>query len=225
MKLQLTIDHGKRHEVLALADMMYGHVDIIEIGYPQIMTFGLSVVEDIKRAHPDLPVCVDAKVYHGGSGVTRRCFDAGADIVTVLSGAPNPVIAAMVGKAHSVGGKICCDMVAAPNAVGKRCAEVDELGVDYIMVSTAYIPDYDYDIEAHAEVPKWWRVRPLDLAGVAKRNIRTAKLALHTGINESNIRDVVKMNPELVLVGRGILSQPDWQVAADRLKRYMPFEG
>ena len=74
-------------------------------------------------------------------------------------------------------------------------------------------------------MPKWWRVRPLDVAGVAKRNIRTAKLALHTGINESNIRDVVKLNPELVLVGRGILSQPDWQVAADRLKRYMPFEG
>jgi 3-keto-L-gulonate-6-phosphate decarboxylase len=47
MKLQLTIDHGKRHEVLKLADIMYGHVDIIEIGYPQVMTFGLSLVEDI----------------------------------------------------------------------------------------------------------------------------------------------------------------------------------
>lgn len=225
MLLQLTIDHGKRHEVLGLVDLMDGHVDIVEIGYPQIMTFGLSLVEDIKRAHPDLPVCVDAKVFHGGTGVTRRCFDAGADIVTVLSGAPNPVIANMVQKAHGAGGAIMCDMAVSPSATGKRTAEVDELGVDYIMVPTGFVPEYDYDIEAHAGAPSWWRVRPLDLAGVVKRNIRRSKLALHTGINESNIRDVVRMNPAIVLVGRGILSQPDWQVAADRLKRYMPFEG
>ena len=225
MRLQIAMDDGDTAHLLDVAEKIHDVIDIFEVGTPVIMLEGCHAVKAVKDAYPHMCVLADSKIMDGGALECLYLCRAGADIVTVLSGAPNPVITAMVGKAHSVGGKICCDMVAAPNAVGKRCAEVDELGVDYIMVSTGYIPDYDYDIEAHAEVPKWWRVRPLDVAGVAKRNIRTAKLALHTGINESNIRDVVKLNPELVLVGRGILSQPDWQVAADRLKRYMPFEG
>ena len=225
MKLQLTIDHGKRHEVISLVDQMADHVDIIEIGYPQIMTFGLSLVEEIRAAHPDLTMCVDAKVFHGGTGVTTRCFDAGANIVTVLSGAPNPIIAKMVEKAASYGGKVMCDMAATPRATGQRTAEVDQLGVDYIMVPTGYIAEYDYDIEAHRGMGIRTRVRPLDLAGVVKRNIRHAKLALHTGINETNIKDVVRMGPEIVMVGRAILDTDDRPRAADRLKRYMPFEG
>jgi 3-keto-L-gulonate-6-phosphate decarboxylase len=118
-----------------------------------------------------------------------------------------------------------CDMAATPRATGQRTAEVDQLGVDYIMVPTGYIPEYDYDLEAHRGKRVRTRVRPLDLAGVVKRNARKAKLALHTGINESNISDVVKMGPELVLVGRAILDAPDKALAAERLKRYMPFEG
>ena len=225
MKLQLTIDHGKRHEVLRVVDIVADHVDIVEIGYPQIMTFGLGLVEEIRAAHPDIVLCVDAKVFHGGTGVTRRCFEAGANIVTVLSGAPNPVIGKMVQKAHAYGGEVMCDMSATPSATGQRTAEVDELGVDYIMVPTGYIPEFDYDLDAHRGPRMRTRVRPLDLAGVVKRNIRHAKLALHTGINETNIADVVKMQPEIVLVGRAILDTSDWALAADRLKRYMPFEG
>lgn len=226
MKIQLTIDHGKDFEVLRMVDMMAGIVDIIEIGFPQVVTFGLTMVKEIRKRHPDICLCVDAKVFHGGTGVTDRCFDAGANIVTVLSGAPNPVIAKMVQKAEGHGGKIMCDMAATPSAVGKRTAEVDELGVDYVMVPSGYRPEYDYDLET---ARKRWsirpKVRPLDLAAVAKRNLRHAKLAVHTGINESNIRDVIALSPELILIGRGILDAEDRVAQAQRLERYLPFEG
>ncbi len=226
MKIQLTIDHGKDFEVLQLVDALAGVVDIIEIGFPQVVTFGLTMVKQIREKHPDLCLCVDAKVFHGGTGVTTRCFEAGANIVTVLSGAPNPVIAKMVKKSKAYNGKIMCDMAASPSAVGKRTAEVDELGVDYVMVPSGYRPEYDYDLETARR--RWTirpKVRPLDLAMVAKRNLRHAKLAVHTGINESNIRDVIALQPELILVGRGILDAEDRVAQAQRLERYLPFEG
>lgn len=225
MKLQLTLDHGKYHEMIQVADMMAGHVDIIEVGFPQVVTFGLTLVKELRERHPDVCLCVDAKVFHGGTGVTSRCFDAGANIVTVLSGAPDPVIAKMVQKAESYDGKIMCDMAASPRKTGKRTAEVDALGVDYVMVPTGYIPEYDYDIDAHQR--SWFRpkVRPLDLAGVVKRNLHHAGLAIHTGINETNIRDVLALNPDVILVGRGILDTDNWPMAADRIKMFMPFEG
>ena len=225
MKLQLTLDHGKYHEMIKVVDMLAEHVDVIEIGFPQVITFGLTLVKELRERHPDLCLCVDAKVFHGGTGVTTRCFEAGANIVTVLSGAPDPVIAKMVEKAKAYDGKIMCDMAATPRTTGKRTAEVDNLGVDYVMVPSGYIPEYDYDLDAHKR--SWLRpkVRPLDLAGVVKRNLHHAKLAIHTGINETNIRDVVALQPELVLVGGAIVGTNDWVLAADRLKRFMPFEG
>ncbi|MBQ9006942.1 MAG: orotidine 5'-phosphate decarboxylase [Atopobiaceae bacterium] len=224
MKLQLTIDHGKRHEVIALVDRLADHVDVVEIGYPQVVTFGLELIEELRAAHPDLCLCVDAKVFHGGTGVTTRCFEAGANIVTCLSAAPNPVIEKMVAKAASYGGKIMCDMSAPARSLAQRTAEVDDLGVDYVAVHTGYLPEYDYDLETHR---RWFtpKVKPLDLAKVAKRNLRHAGLCLNTGINESNIREVVALGPEVIMVGRGILDTDDWVAAAERLKRFMPFEG
>ena len=224
MKLQLTIDHGKRHEVLRSCDLLADHVDIIEIGFPMMMTFGLALIEEIRAAHPDLCICVDAKIFHGGTGVTTRCFDAGANIVTVLSAAPDPVIVKMVEKAKAYNGQIMCDMSAPPRNVAKRTAEVDELGVDYVAVHTGYLPEYDYDLETHR---RWFtpHVKPLDLAKAAKRNLRHAKLALGTGINEGNIREVMSLDPEIIMVGRAIFDTDDRVMAADRMRRYLPFEG
>ena len=225
MKLQLTIDHGKRHEVLWMVDTLADYVDIIEIGYPQIVTFGLSLIEEIRAAHPDLCICVDAKVFHGGTGVTTRCFEAGASIVTCLSAAPNPVIEKMVAKAATYGGKIMCDMSAPARSFAQRTAEVDQLGVDYVAVHPGYLPEYDYDLETHRLWPFTPKVKPLDLAKVAKRNLMHAKLGLNTGINESNIREVLALSPEIIMVGRAILDAEDRVAAAERLRRYMPYEG
>lgn len=224
MKLQLTIDHGKRHEVIRAVNLLADHVDIVEIGYPQVVTFGLDLVQEIHDAHPDLNICVDAKVFHGGSGVTTRCFEAGASIVTVLSAAPNPVIEKMVEKAKAYGGQIMCDMSAPARSFAQRTAEVDDLGVDYIAVHTGFVPEYDYDLETHR---RWFtpKVNPLDLAKVAKRNLRKAKLALNTGINEGNIREVMALDPEIIMVGRAIFDTDDRVMAAERMRRYLPFEG
>ena len=63
------------------------------------------------------------------------------------------------------------------------------------------------------------------MAKAARRNLRKAKLALSTGINETNIRDVVALEPEIVMVGRAILDSDDRVLAAERMKRFMPFEG
>lgn len=226
MKLQLTIDHGKDFEVLRLVDTLANEVDIVEIGFPMLITFGLGIVKQIREKHPDLCIFVDAKIFHGGTGVTERCFEAGANIVSVLSAAPDPVITKMVEKAKGFGGQVACDLSCPPQHTGRRTAEVDELGVDYIIVPSGYLPSHDYDLESHRI--SWLppaKVKPLDIAVMAKRNMRHAKLGIGTGINESNIRDVVALGPELVLVGRGILDAKDRALAAARLKRYMPFEG
>lgn len=201
-ELQLVFDHGKRHELLRATDEMADYVDIIEIGYPELVTFGLDIVKEIHDAHPNLKLCVDAKVFHGGSGVTRRCFEAGASIVTVLASAPNPVIQQMVHHAHEYGGAIMCDMDGVKRPA-RRTAEVDTLGVKYVSIASGYLMEHEYDLHKrdHGSI---FQLKPLDLAKSVKRNLIHADLAIGTGINEENIADVMKLDPAIVMVGRAI---------------------
>ena len=226
MKLQLAIDHGLEDQILASAEKLGPEVDIVEIGFPMMVTHGLPFVHQVRAKFPNVELCLDVKVYHGGTGITTRCFETGADIVSVLGVAPDPVIARMVEKAKAYDGRILCDMAGVRN-MAQRVAEVDELGVDLVSVPSGFRPEYDYDIEAHrGPIQAWFnRVNPLDLAKAAKRNLRHAGLAISTGVNESNIREVVALDPAVVIVGRGIIDAEDRAQAAERLKRYMPFEG
>ena len=201
-ELQLTFDHGKRHELIRSANEMADHVDIIEIGYPELITFGLDLVKEIHDAHPNVKLCVDAKVFHGGSGVTRRCFEAGASIVTVLAYAPNEVISQMVHHAHEYNGAIMCDLDGVRN-LGKRTAEVDRLGVTYCDVSTGYLMEHEYDL-MKPQKRSIFQMRPLERATAVKRNIIHSGLALGTGINEENLDEVLKFNPDIVMIGRAI---------------------
>ncbi len=201
-ELQLTFDHGKRHELVRAANEMADHVDIIEIGYPELITFGLELVKEIHDAHPNVKLAVDAKVFHGGSGVTRRCFEAGASIVTVLAYAPDPVIKQMVHHANEYGGAIMCDLDGV-RQLGKRTAQVDTMGVKYCHVSTGYLMEHEYDLEkpSHGSI---FQLRPLERAAAVKRNLIHSGLALGTGINEENLDEVLKYKPPIVMIGRAI---------------------
>lgn len=224
MKLQLTIDHGTDEQILDHIEFLGEKVDIVEVGYPILITYGLELVRMLRARHPELEICVDAKVFHGGTGVTERCFEAGASIVTVLSAAPNEVISKMVEHAAHYHGKVMCDMSAGAKTIGARAAEVDELGVDYVAVHTGFLPEYDYDTAVHRNFLFKPKVRPLDLAGVVKRNLRHAGLAVGTGINQGNIKQVVELEPQIILVGRAILDAENPMAEADLLRRYMPMD-
>ncbi|MDO4403665.1 MAG: orotidine 5'-phosphate decarboxylase / HUMPS family protein [Atopobiaceae bacterium] len=203
-QLQLTFDHGKRHEIIRSTNELADHVDIVEIGYPELITFGLDLVSELHEMHPQLKLCVDAKVFHGGSGVTRRCFEAGASIVTVLAYAPDEVIKQMVFHAHEYGGAVMCNLDGVRN-LGKRTAEVDRLGVSYCHVSTGFLMEHEYDL-MKPQKRSIFQMRPLERAAAVKRNLIHAKLALGTGINEDNLDEVLKYHPEIVMIGRGIFA-------------------
>lgn len=203
-QLQLTFDHGKRHEIIRSTNELADHVDIVEIGYPELITFGLDLVSELHEMHSQLKLCVDAKVFHGGSGVTRRCFEAGASIVTVLAYAPDEVIKQMVFHAHEYGGAVMCNLDGVRN-LGKRTAEVDRLGVSYCHVSTGFLMEHEYDL-MKPQKRSIFQMRPLERAAAVKRNLIHAKLALGTGINEDNLDEVLKYHPEIVMIGRGIFA-------------------
>ena len=66
--------------------------------------------------------------------------------------------------------------------------------------------EHEYDLQkpTHGSI---FQLRPLEKAVAVKRNLIHAGLALGTGINEKNLDEVLKLSPQIVMVGRGIYSK------------------
>ena len=84
MKLQLALDTLSLKQCLDLVEKVKDTVDIVEIGTPVLLEYGLWAVREMKGRFPDLEVLADAKIMDAGEYEASQCFEAGADYVTVL---------------------------------------------------------------------------------------------------------------------------------------------
>lgn len=84
MKLQAALDTLTLDECLDLLRETHGAVDVAEVGTPFVIEEGMAPVKAIKAAFPQIEVLADAKIMDAGEFEADKCFEAGADIVTVL---------------------------------------------------------------------------------------------------------------------------------------------
>lgn len=88
----------------------------------------------------------------------------------------------------------------------KRAKEVDEFGVDYICVHTGY------DLQAVGK-------NSFEDLQTIKRVVKNAKTAIAGGIKLETLPEVIKAQPDLVIVGGGITGQADKKAAAAEMKK------
>lgn len=87
MLLQLALDALSWEEAKKLARLLYREVDIVEVGTPLILRYGLQAVEAMKEIVGEKPVFADAKIVDAGRYETEMVLRSGADMVSVLAGA------------------------------------------------------------------------------------------------------------------------------------------
>ena len=86
-KLQLALDMFDLPSALAPLQKAAEHIDIIECGTILCLSEGMHAVRAIKSLFPDKTVLADVRIAEAGSIISKMCFDAGADWVSVVSGA------------------------------------------------------------------------------------------------------------------------------------------
>ncbi|MFC3800852.1 3-hexulose-6-phosphate synthase [Cohnella sp. GCM10012308] len=205
MELQLALDlvdiDGAKQVVAEVAD----HIDIVEIGTPVVINEGLRAVKEIKEAFPSLRVLADLKIMDAGGYEVMKASEAGADIITVLGVSDNSTIRGAVEEARKQNKKIMVDMINVKDIEG-RAQEIDALGVDYICVHSGY----DHQAEGKNSFE--------ELAAI-KRVVKQAKTAIAGGIKLDTLPEVIKAQPDLVIVGGGITSQSDKKATAAEMKK------
>ncbi|RKN71879.1 3-hexulose-6-phosphate synthase [Paenibacillus ginsengarvi] len=204
MELQLALDLVDIPQAKQLVQEVEAYIDIVEIGTPVVINEGLHAVKAIKDAFPGLRVLADLKIMDAAGYEVMKASEAGADIVTVLGASEDMSIRGAVEEAKKQGKQILVDMIAVKN-LEQRAQEIDALGVDYICVHTGY------DLQAVGK-------NSLDDLRTIKRVVKQAKTAIAGGIKLSTLPEVIKANPDLVIVGGGITGQADKQAAAAEMR-------
>lgn len=204
MKLQLALDLVDIPGAIELVKEVQDYVDVVEIGTPVIINEGLKAVKEVKAAFPNLTVLADLKIMDAAGYEVSQASAAGADIITILGAAENESIKGAVEEARKQGKQILADMIAVKD-IAARAVELDELGVDYICVHTGY------DLQAVGK-------NSFEDLATIKKVVKNAKTAIAGGIKLETLPDVIKEQPDLVIVGGGITSKEDKKAAAAKMQ-------
>ncbi|MDU0413796.1 3-hexulose-6-phosphate synthase [Bacillus paralicheniformis] len=205
MELQLALDLVNIPEAIEVVKEVEEYIDIVEIGTPVVINEGLRAVKEMKGAFPNLKVLADLKIMDAAGYEVMKASEAGADIITILGAAEDMSIKGAVEEAKAQGNKILVDMIGIKD-IKSRAKELDELGVDYICVHTGY------DLQAIGQ-------NSFEDLMTIKNVVKNAKTAIAGGIKLDTLPEVVKLKPDLVIVGGGIANQDDKAAAAAKMKQ------
>ncbi len=194
-KLQLALDDISMYNAINLISQIQEQIDIIEVGTPFLMEHGIHSIQTLKKSFPELDILCDTKIMDAGGYEAKLAFQAGADYVTVLGVTDDLTIRDVVSVAHEFGGKVVVDMICVSDFEA-RVQTLEKLNVDIITVHTGV------DQQAAGRTP-------LDDLKELKKYVANTELAVAGGINADTIHDYLSFNPEIIIVGGGIVHAPN----------------
>ena len=203
MKFQLAFDLGNIDELLAAAEQTISFIDIIEVGTPMIMMYGMEPVVRVKKEFPELTVLADTKIMDAGAHEAKIAFDSGADIVTVMGITHDETILGAVKSAKEAGGSIFADMMCVTD-IRTRAPQLKKLGAEYLCVHTAK------DIQSHSD--------PYEDLVILAKEAGSGVSAIAGGINSEKIKLIRKYNPAIVVVGESVTGSNDIKAAAAEIR-------
>lgn len=190
-RLQLALDDISLGDALRLLKDVRKFIDIVEVGTPFLMEYGAEAIRTIRKEYPELDVLCDGKIMDAGTYEAEIAFKAGAKYVTVLSVTDDATIKSVAETADKYGGYSVADMICVGDQA-ERVRSLKELGIHIIAVHTG------------VDQQKLGRT-PLDDLRTIKNCSGDTPVSVAGGINEETLHKYLEYNPDIVIVGGGIL--------------------
>ena len=205
MKLQLALDDITLENAIELVKNVEEYIDIIEVGTPMVIEYGMEAVRTMKKNFPEKEVLADLKIMDAGYYEAEEALKAGADYITVLGVTDNLTIKGCVDAAAAYNGQVVVDMICVAD-LEERIKKVEELGVDFVSVHIGV------DQQAAGRTP-------IDDLKIMSRVASSAKVSVAGGISVKTIEEYKNYSPEVVIVGSGITHAENPVKAAEKLKK------
>lgn len=190
MELQLALDDLALEEALDLVKSVRPYVDIIEVGTPMVMEYGMTPVRELKKIFPDKKVLADLKIMDAGEYEAEAALKAGADYITVLGVTDELTVKGCIEAARKYGGFVAADMICVDD-MKEKIRRLEKMGIDFISVHTG--------VDQHA-----MGRTPLDDLKVVRETVKTAKVSVAGGISAKTLPAYQKYKPDVIIIGSGI---------------------
>jgi 3-hexulose-6-phosphate synthase len=156
----------------------------------------------MKRTFPKKILLVDFKTMDVGEYESDFCFEAGADIVTVLGVADIDTIKGSIKSAKKNKRKLLVDLINVENKLA-RAKEISNEGDVYLGIHTGI------DQQNRGESP---------LKHLKELSVLNRLLFVAGGINLDNIDEIIAQNPYTIIVGSAISSSQNPNLVAKTIK-------
>jgi 3-hexulose-6-phosphate synthase len=120
MYIQLALDRLTVSEAIRIADETRESVDWIEVGTSLIKEFGIASIKAMKEAFPEKIVVADCKTIDNAKYEFEMCFEAGADIATLMGVSPDATLQTCKHTAERFGKEMMIDLLNVPLERRKR---------------------------------------------------------------------------------------------------------
>ena len=102
-KLQLALDTFDLPSALAPLQRAAQHIDVVECGTILCLSEGMHAVRALRSLFPDKILLADVRIAEAGSIIAKLAFEAGADWVSVVSGAAPDSVAVVLKESQARG--------------------------------------------------------------------------------------------------------------------------
>lgn len=211
MKLQIALDTADMEKTLNMVDQISDVIDIVEIGTPIIMKYGVEPVQRIKQKYPQLTVLADTKIADAGGYECEEVCKSGADIITVLAISDDGTIKGVSDMAHRYGRRCMADLLSVTD-ITARAKQLEALGVDVICVHTGV------DMQAHGRTPL------KDLSELVQA-VDPAMTAVAGGISLETLPQYASLHPAIIISGGALSKAPDLREAVITMENEIRKEG
>lgn len=204
MLLQVAIDKA---ESIGVIGQVRGVADIIEIGTPLLKRFGIGAIATARELCPDTPILADTKTVDAGDLEAEMVLSAGARLMTVLSSTSRATHAAVGRVAERFGAFVVVDTIT-------------EFGKSELLPADASFPENFAYVGVHSATDA--RVAgdrsSAHIEAVSDIRRRGFRVALAGGLGPQSLDAVLKVEPEIVIVGSAITGAEDPRGVAKWIK-------
>lgn len=205
MNIQLALDRMSIDEAIYMAQKVRCHVDWIEVGTSLIKEFGVDSIKRLRAAFPDKTIVADIKTNDNAKYEFELCFNAGADVATVMGTAPEATIRTCMETAKRYNKQVMIDLL---NIADEKIESLVKYDQAYLC---AHISKDQQEIDGESA----------SLFKLPKSIAQSRKLAVAGGINVVTLENLVKADPYVVIVGSAITKADHPEAAAKAMKDYI----
>jgi 3-dehydro-L-gulonate-6-phosphate decarboxylase len=109
--LQIALDTYDLPSALGPLQKAHQHIDVIEVGTILCLSEGMEAVRIIRSLYPEKTILADVRIAEAGSIISKMAFEAGANWVSVVSGATMTTAEVVQKEAEKHGGEVQIELI------------------------------------------------------------------------------------------------------------------